>query len=99
LPDFGRELRFGYFLVPNAADPVVSMGAGGRAPQIRYVAIQDHPYQRRYLDTWLTDLAVRIGFDTFVIWAEGDDRVPRFADEVVPALRARVAAERAGPRG
>jgi hypothetical protein len=99
VPDFGRELRFGYFLVPNAADPVVSMAREAERRRFDYVAIQDHPYQRRYLDTWLTDLAVRIGFDTFVIWAEGDDHMPLFADEVVPALRARVAAERAGPRG
>jgi alkanesulfonate monooxygenase SsuD/methylene tetrahydromethanopterin reductase-like flavin-dependent oxidoreductase (luciferase family) len=296
VPDFGRELRFGYFLVPNAADPVVSLAREVERRRFDYVAIQDHPYQRRYLDTWtllsviagatsrlglfpdvanvplrppavlakaaasldvlsggrvelglgaggfwdaiaayggprrqspaalaaldeaisvirmvwsgdrnlrfngqhyqlagaqsgpvpahpigiwlgvygpralqlagrvadgwvpsltgdlgavvemarrlddaatevgrdpgeirrilnvhgvitdgssngvlhgpvdqwvdeLTDLAVRTGFDTFVIWAEGDDQMPRFADEVVPALRAQVAAERAGPRG
>ncbi|MGH9289426.1 MAG: LLM class flavin-dependent oxidoreductase [Acidimicrobiales bacterium] len=296
MPDFGRELRFGYFLVPNAADPVVSMAREVERRDFDYVAIQDHPYQRRYLDTWtllsviagatsrlglfpdvanvplrppavlaksaasldvlsggrvelglgaggfwdaiaayggprrqppaalaaldeaisvirmvwsgdrnlrfngqhynlagaqsgpgpahpigiwlgvygpralqlagrvadgwlpslmgdvgavvemarrlddaatevgrdpgdirrilnvhgvitdgssngvlhgpvdqwvdeLTDLAVRIGFDTFVFWAEGDDQMPRFADEVVPALRARVAAERASSRG
>ncbi|HZA78494.1 MAG TPA: LLM class flavin-dependent oxidoreductase [Acidimicrobiales bacterium] len=296
MPDFGRELRFGYFLVPNAADPVVSLAREVERRRFDYVAIQDHPYQRRYLDTWtllsviagatsrlglfpdvanvplrppavlakaaasldvlsggrvelglgaggfwdaiaayggprrqspaalaaldeaisvirmvwsgdrnlrfngqhyqlagaqsgpvpahpigiwlgvygpralqlagrvadgwvpsltgdlgavvemarrlddaatevgrdpgeirrilnvhgvitdgssngvlhgpvdqwvdeLTDLAVRTGFDTFVIWAEGDDQMPRFADEVVPALRAQVAAERAGPRG
>ena len=44
----------------------------------------------------LTDLAVGPGFDTFVLWADGPDQLARFAEEVVPATRARVAAERAG---
>jgi alkanesulfonate monooxygenase SsuD/methylene tetrahydromethanopterin reductase-like flavin-dependent oxidoreductase (luciferase family) len=44
----------------------------------------------------LTDLAVLPGFDTFVLWADGPDQLARFAEEVVPATRARVAAERSG---
>ncbi|GIF51373.1 luciferase-like monooxygenase [Asanoa ferruginea] len=51
------------------------------------------------VDQWideLTDLAVGYGFDTFLFWGEGADQVPRFAEEVVPAVRAQVAAERAG---
>jgi hypothetical protein len=49
------------------------------------------------VDQWvdeLTDLAVGYGFDTFMFWGEGDDQLPRFAEEVVPAVRAQVAAER-----
>ena len=42
----------------------------------------------------LTDLAVGYGFDTFVLWAEGEDQLPRFAEEIVPAVRTRVAEER-----
>jgi len=42
----------------------------------------------------LTDLAVGQGFDTFVLWADGPDQLARFAEEVVPAVRAHVAAER-----
>ena len=208
MPDFGRELKFDYFLVPNASNPVVSIAQQVERRGSDYVAIQDHPYQRRYLDTWtllsaidgatanvgllsdvanpahpigiwlgvygpralawaarvadgwvpsltgdvgavaemagrldnaaagvgrdpgeirrilnvpgvitdgssngalqgpvnqwvddLADLVVTHGFDTFVLWAEGADQMPRFAEEVVPALRARVAHEGAGPRG
>jgi hypothetical protein len=56
------------------------------------------------VDQWvdeLTDLAVGHGFDTFVFWGEGSGQLPRFADEVVPAVRAHVAAERGwlGDRG
>jgi len=42
----------------------------------------------------LTDLAVGPGFDTFVLWADGAGQLARFAEEVVPAVRAQVAAER-----
>ena len=51
------------------------------------------------VDQWvdeLTDLAVGYGFDTFMFWGEGEDQLPRFAEEVVPAVRAQVAAERGG---
>jgi hypothetical protein len=49
------------------------------------------------VDQWvdeLTDLAVGHGFDTFVFWAEVPGQLPRFAEEVVPAVRAQIAAER-----
>ena len=49
------------------------------------------------VDQWvdeLTDLAVGYGFDTFLFWGEGDDQLPRFAEEVAPAVRAQVTAER-----
>ena len=34
------------------------------------------------------------GFDTFMFWGEGEDQLARFAEEVAPAVRAQVAAER-----
>jgi alkanesulfonate monooxygenase SsuD/methylene tetrahydromethanopterin reductase-like flavin-dependent oxidoreductase (luciferase family) len=42
----------------------------------------------------LTALAVGAGFDTFVLSAEGPGQLARFATEVAPAVRARVAEER-----
>ncbi len=42
----------------------------------------------------LTDFAVGYGFDTFMFWGDGEDQLPRFAEEVAPAVRAQVAAER-----
>lgn len=41
----------------------------------------------------LTDLAITYRFDTFIFWAEGEDQLPKFAEEVIPAVRARIAAE------
>jgi hypothetical protein len=42
----------------------------------------------------LSDLALGYGVDTFVLWAEGPDQLARYAEEVAPAVRAQVAAER-----
>jgi alkanesulfonate monooxygenase SsuD/methylene tetrahydromethanopterin reductase-like flavin-dependent oxidoreductase (luciferase family) len=49
------------------------------------------------VDQWaeeLTDLATTYGFDTFIFWGEGEGQLQRFAEEVVPAVRTQVAAER-----
>jgi hypothetical protein len=43
----------------------------------------------------LTALVTEHGFDTFVLWAEGPQQLRRFAEEIVPAVRAQVATERA----
>jgi alkanesulfonate monooxygenase SsuD/methylene tetrahydromethanopterin reductase-like flavin-dependent oxidoreductase (luciferase family) len=43
----------------------------------------------------LTALVTAHGFDTFVLWAEGPGQLSRFAEEIVPAVRAQVATERA----
>jgi alkanesulfonate monooxygenase SsuD/methylene tetrahydromethanopterin reductase-like flavin-dependent oxidoreductase (luciferase family) len=52
MPDYGREVRFGYFLVPDADDPLVATAQRVEQLGFDYVAVQDHPYQRRYVDTW-----------------------------------------------
>ena len=53
MADLGRTLNFGYFLVPNAADPLLDTAREVERRGLDYVAIQDHPYQRRYVDTWV----------------------------------------------
>ena len=51
MPDHGRDLRFGYFLVPNAGDPLLETAREAERRGLDYLAVQDHPYQRRYVDT------------------------------------------------
>jgi alkanesulfonate monooxygenase SsuD/methylene tetrahydromethanopterin reductase-like flavin-dependent oxidoreductase (luciferase family) len=53
MPDYGRELSFGYFLVPNAADPLLDTAREVEARGLDLIGVQDHPYQRRYVDTWV----------------------------------------------
>ena len=52
MPEHGRPLKFGYFLIPNAESPLLSLAQAAERLGLDYVAIQDHPYQRRFVDTW-----------------------------------------------
>lgn len=52
--DHGQELRFGTFVTPVAADPhaAVRLAQVTEEAGLDLVAVQDHPYQPRFLDTW-----------------------------------------------
>ena len=54
MADAGLPVRFGWFLVPEAADPGGLLEAARLAERAGFdlIGIQDHPYQRRYLDTF-----------------------------------------------
>jgi alkanesulfonate monooxygenase SsuD/methylene tetrahydromethanopterin reductase-like flavin-dependent oxidoreductase (luciferase family) len=54
---------FGVFILPDGEDPELTVAQAVAADEagLAYIGIQDHPYQRRYLDTWtlLSYLAAR----------------------------------------
>ncbi|HWQ13940.1 MAG TPA: LLM class flavin-dependent oxidoreductase [Roseiflexaceae bacterium] len=52
MPDYGQPIRFGYFLIPNADAPLLALAQEAERRGLDYVAVQDHPYQRRFVDTW-----------------------------------------------
>jgi alkanesulfonate monooxygenase SsuD/methylene tetrahydromethanopterin reductase-like flavin-dependent oxidoreductase (luciferase family) len=54
VPDRGQPLRFGLFPTPNAEDLDRLFSRVKLADELglELVGIQDHPYQRRFLDTW-----------------------------------------------
>lgn len=54
MTDYGREVEFGVFVEPLADPPEYAAKLSGLADRegLDLVGIQDHPYQRRYLDTW-----------------------------------------------
>ena len=67
VPDYGRDLTFGYFLIPNAADPLLDTAREIEARGLDWIGIQDHPYQRRFVDTWtllgaIAAVTTRVGF-------------------------------------
>jgi alkanesulfonate monooxygenase SsuD/methylene tetrahydromethanopterin reductase-like flavin-dependent oxidoreductase (luciferase family) len=67
MPDYGRDLTFGYFLIPNAADPLLDTAREIEARGLDWIGIQDHPYQRRFVDTWsllgaVAAITTRVGF-------------------------------------
>lgn len=47
-----RKIKFGYFLIPNADSPLLSIAQESERLGLDYIAVQDHPYQQRYVDTW-----------------------------------------------
>jgi alkanesulfonate monooxygenase SsuD/methylene tetrahydromethanopterin reductase-like flavin-dependent oxidoreductase (luciferase family) len=53
VPDYGRELKFGYFLVPDAAAPLLDTAREVERRGLDYIGVQDHPYQRRFVDAWV----------------------------------------------
>jgi alkanesulfonate monooxygenase SsuD/methylene tetrahydromethanopterin reductase-like flavin-dependent oxidoreductase (luciferase family) len=73
MTDYGRPVQFGFFPVPEAAarDQVLADVRYADQAGLDLVGIQDHPYQRRYLDTftlipWLGAQTQRIRFLTDV---------------------------------
>src|SRR3977135_3350400 len=61
--DYGRPITFGCFLIPDATVPHRALELATRADDLGFDLIgdQDHPYQRRFYDTWtlLTAIAMR----------------------------------------
>jgi len=67
VPDYGRDLTFGYFLIPHAADPLLETARDIEERGLDWIGIQDHPYQRRFVDTWtlmgaIAAATTRVGF-------------------------------------
>jgi alkanesulfonate monooxygenase SsuD/methylene tetrahydromethanopterin reductase-like flavin-dependent oxidoreductase (luciferase family) len=54
MTDYGREVGFGISVEPLADPPgwAASLAQAADRNGLDLVGIQDHPYQRRYLDTW-----------------------------------------------
>ena len=52
--DYGRDVRFGFFLTPDATDSQETVRLGKLCDEVGLdlIGIQDHPYQRRFFDTW-----------------------------------------------
>jgi alkanesulfonate monooxygenase SsuD/methylene tetrahydromethanopterin reductase-like flavin-dependent oxidoreductase (luciferase family) len=61
--DYGKPVQFGVFILPDSMQPVRPLELAVLADELGFelVGIQDHPYQRRFHDTWtlLTAIAMR----------------------------------------
>lgn len=51
MADFGRPLQFGHFLVPDSSQPLLDQAIEAESLRLDCLGIQDHPYQRRFVDT------------------------------------------------
>jgi alkanesulfonate monooxygenase SsuD/methylene tetrahydromethanopterin reductase-like flavin-dependent oxidoreductase (luciferase family) len=79
MADYGRELQFGVNIDPNAAVLGEARELARRADALGldFLGVQDHPYQRRFLDTWML-MATLLA---------STERVRVFSDVTSPALR------------
>src|SRR2546430_15580157 len=63
MTDYGRPLQFGYFPTPDASNypEVLRVARLVDDLGLDLIGIQDHPYQRRFFDTWtlLTAIATQ----------------------------------------
>jgi len=63
MTDYGQPLQFGYFLTPDASNypELLRIARLVDSLGLDLIGIQDHPYQRRFLDTWtlLTAIAAQ----------------------------------------
>jgi alkanesulfonate monooxygenase SsuD/methylene tetrahydromethanopterin reductase-like flavin-dependent oxidoreductase (luciferase family) len=52
MPDYGHEIEFGYFLIPDGDDPEGVLETARLADGLGYdlLGVQDHPYQPAHLD-------------------------------------------------
>src|SRR3989454_6179108 len=59
--DYGQPVRFGVFVTPVATEDPMRQAIAADELGFDIVGIQDHPYQRRFFDTWtlLTAIAMR----------------------------------------
>src|SRR3989442_11131971 len=91
MPDHGRRVEFGVSIVPAAAvlAEVREVTRRAEALGLDLVGIQDHPYQWRFLDTWiliasLLTESTRIPF--FPNLAHFPPRGPRMIAKQAPSL-------------
>jgi len=59
--DYGQPVRFGAFITPEATERPLQQAAIADELGFDVIGVQDHPYQRRFYDTWtlLTAMAMR----------------------------------------
>ena len=59
--DYGQPVRFGVFVTPVATEDPMRQAIAADELGFDIIGIQDHPYQRRFFDTWtlLTAIATR----------------------------------------
>ncbi|MET0740129.1 MAG: LLM class flavin-dependent oxidoreductase [Candidatus Nanopelagicales bacterium] len=60
MADYGRPMQFGVFPTPAADDleTVLAIAHAADVGGLDLIGVQDHPYQRRFLDTWVLMAAI-----------------------------------------
>ncbi|WP_053203560.1 LLM class flavin-dependent oxidoreductase [Jiangella muralis] len=63
-------VSFGYFLVPDASEPLLETAVLAESLGFEYAGIQDHPYQRRFADTIALSSAILTATSTLRVFPD-----------------------------
>ena len=77
MPDWGRQITFGCFPVPDAGGDPIAVAVEAERLGLEWIGVQDHPYQRRFHDT----------FALLAAMAASTERIGMFPDVACLPLR------------
>jgi len=68
--DYGQPVRFGVFVTPEATERPLRLAVLADELGFDIVGIQDHPYQRRFFDTWTLVTAIAMRTERIVVFPD-----------------------------
>lgn len=68
--DYGRPVRFGVFVTPLATPAVLETAVLAERLRFDLVGVQDHPYQRRFFDTWTLLVAIAMRTERITVFPD-----------------------------
>jgi alkanesulfonate monooxygenase SsuD/methylene tetrahydromethanopterin reductase-like flavin-dependent oxidoreductase (luciferase family) len=68
--DHGLPVRFGVFITPEATERPLRLAALADELGFDVAGIQDHPYQRRFYDTWTLLTAIAMGTERITVFPD-----------------------------
>ena len=68
--DYGQETRFGVFVTPEATERPLRLAVLADELGFDIVGVQDHPYQRRFYDTWTLVTAIAMRTERIVVFPD-----------------------------
>ncbi len=68
--DYGLPLRFGVFVIPEATEKPLQSAVLAEELGFDVIGIQDHPYQRRFYDTWTLLAAIAMRTERITVFPD-----------------------------
>ncbi len=68
--DYGQPVRFGVFITPEATQRPLGLAALADELGFDVVGVQDHPYQRRFFDTWTLLTAIAMHTERITVFPD-----------------------------
>jgi len=68
--DYGQRVRFGVFITPEATERPLELAKIADDLGFDVVGVQDHPYQRRFFDTWTLLTAIAMETDRIAVFPD-----------------------------